>query len=795
MAQEVGSIYAKVDADLGGFNKGMKSVDRQLNQTSGKVRSGFGMMGKAAAIGGLAIAAGLGYGLKKAIQSANEHALALAQTEAAVKSTGGAANVTAKQILKFADAMEKKTGVDDLAIQRGQNLLLTFTNIHNEVGKGKDIFNQASVAVTDMSVALGQDAKASAIQLGKALNDPVKGISALSRVGVAFTADQKEMIKGMVAAGDVMGAQKVILAELTKEFGGSAEAAGKTLPGQLNILKAHLDDVAQKIGEKLVPALTSAVTYVSAHWGEISATAGRVFAAISAAAEPIVTSFKTNWPQIKAVAMDVFNSVREVVERVFRAVGPFVLTTVKGIAAGIRLHWGEIKQTVHNVMVAVEAVVTRVWPIVKTLIVTTVKVIGDTIRIVMALIRGDWGAAWGALKDLARDALTGVLTAVKQILTTLASVVWSLAKAVGRALVQGILDGLSGLGSAIKNKIEGTLSSVLHSINIPGLSPPAHAAAEAIGKPLGQGVIRGWIDGTVDLPQKMSDSLSAAIDRARGAIDAKRSSLSAAWSRLSGDALSAFDGIASVMKTKSEKLLAQMDMKEQLARLHQNLLDAKAALTEALAADDPAAKLAALRGVQDAENAILRDGLERQAAQERLQLDARNDYRRRHFEDALSALEKSMAKEGVSAGAAHKAILKLFDRFGVDFQASGAAQGSAFVKGLKESLEGAAAGSGALQGTITAAARSINFRPGGVQGIPELASGGEILQSGIAVVHKNETVVPAGKTGGGQTVNLVVNMPNYLGNRREAAKELLDELASMSRDGGALFSRTVGVTV
>src|SRR5258708_1908746 len=61
-------------------------------------------------------------------------------------------------------------------------------------------------------------------QLVKALNDPIHGVTSLMRVGVTFTAQQKEQIKTLVDTGHTMDAQKVILAELTKEFGGSAAA-------------------------------------------------------------------------------------------------------------------------------------------------------------------------------------------------------------------------------------------------------------------------------------------------------------------------------------------------------------------------------------------------------------------------------------------------------------------------------------------------------------------------------------------------------------------------------------------
>jgi hypothetical protein len=56
--------------------------------------------------------------------------------------------------------------------------------------------------------------------LGKALNDPIKGVTALQRVGVSFTKGQKDQIKSLEESGHHMQAQKVILRELNKEFVG-----------------------------------------------------------------------------------------------------------------------------------------------------------------------------------------------------------------------------------------------------------------------------------------------------------------------------------------------------------------------------------------------------------------------------------------------------------------------------------------------------------------------------------------------------------------------------------------------
>jgi hypothetical protein len=189
--------------------------------------------------------------LRDSVKEARESQKVNAQTAAVLKSTGNAAHITADQIGTLATSISNKTGIDDEAIQSSENMLLTFTNVRNEVGKGNDIFNQATQTVTDMSVALGTDAKSSAIQLGKALNDPIKGITALTRVGVTFTAEQKKQIETMVKSGNILGAQKVILGELSKEFGGSA-AAQATAGEKMATTWANFKEA---IGTKLLPVL------------------------------------------------------------------------------------------------------------------------------------------------------------------------------------------------------------------------------------------------------------------------------------------------------------------------------------------------------------------------------------------------------------------------------------------------------------------------------------------------------------------------------------------------------------
>ncbi|WP_327017228.1 hypothetical protein [Cryobacterium sp. MP_3.1] len=159
-----------------------------------------------------------------------------AQTDSALKATGAGAWTTRAKIDELAGSLENKTATEAESITMGANMLLTFKNVKNAAGEGNDVFDQSIGIMTDVSRAMGTDVAGGAIQLGKALNDPVAGISALSRVGVTFTEDQKAMIASLVDSGDVMGAQKVILAELNSEFGGAGAAYAETYAGKVDLV-------------------------------------------------------------------------------------------------------------------------------------------------------------------------------------------------------------------------------------------------------------------------------------------------------------------------------------------------------------------------------------------------------------------------------------------------------------------------------------------------------------------------------------------------------------------------------
>jgi hypothetical protein len=235
-------------------SKTLRNVSDEVDNTSGKLANLGSKISPAVTAAAASVVAGVGFALKGAFDAAVESQKISRETERVIKTTGAASWTTAEQVSGLAESLSNLTGADDELVQSTANLLLTFTNVRNEVGAGNDVFDQATGYALDLAAVMGTDASSAAVMLGKALNDPVRGMGKLTKAGVTFNEQQRDQIKTMSEAGDTLGAQKIILAELGKEFGGAAEAAQTPL----DQLKVKLGNLQEQIGATLVPIVSTA---------------------------------------------------------------------------------------------------------------------------------------------------------------------------------------------------------------------------------------------------------------------------------------------------------------------------------------------------------------------------------------------------------------------------------------------------------------------------------------------------------------------------------------------------------
>ena len=175
----------------------------------------------------------------------NTQEQAVSNVNAVLFATGNAVGKTSKQIQDAASDLQQATLYGDEAILNMNAVLLGFRSI-----KG-DQFDRVTESVLDMSTIMGTDLVSSANMLGKAMDAPTKGMTALSRVGFVFSEQDKELVKQLEDSGDMLGAQELILKEVEKAFGGAAKAAGETGSAIKIRLGNAIGDLNEQLGRSI----------------------------------------------------------------------------------------------------------------------------------------------------------------------------------------------------------------------------------------------------------------------------------------------------------------------------------------------------------------------------------------------------------------------------------------------------------------------------------------------------------------------------------------------------------------
>jgi hypothetical protein len=300
---------------LGEFKKLTNATKGAQNSLSGLQKKASGI---AKGIGRVVGALGLTLGFSAMVRGFNEATAAAEQAqvandriEAIAESMNEFGNQTAKvtkRIQDYADSQEFSLGVDADVIKATQAKLLTFRNLTKTAGELGGSFDRATKAAIDMAAAGFGSAESNATQLGKALNDPIKGITALNRAGIQFTEDQKALIQSLVDSGKMLEAQDIILQEIEAQVGGTAaatatassrmtlafgaiqEEVGKVLLPVLNRLSDWIVSTVPKI-QRFFAELTDPTTVMGASWNRMigvldntGAAFGRLMGTISGSA-------------------------------------------------------------------------------------------------------------------------------------------------------------------------------------------------------------------------------------------------------------------------------------------------------------------------------------------------------------------------------------------------------------------------------------------------------------------------------------------------------------------------------
>lgn len=515
-------LVVKYRSDTSDLDRGATGAKRSI----GDMAAGAESAGRRMSLGLTAPIALMG---ATALKSAAEAGQGQAQMAAMLKSTEGVSGHTAESLNGLAASLQKTSTFEDDAIVQGTNLLGTFTKIRNEAGAGNDVFDQTTKAMLNVSAAMGKDLQSSAIMVGKALNDPIKGATALGRAGVQLTETQKEQIESAVKQGRTMDAQKIILGELETQFGGVAEAQAKTPWGKSQQAANAMGNAMESLGMILGPIVQKLSGWLSGIAGALEGLSpgAKKFVvgllAVVAAVGPLLI--------IGAKLVMAFNTIRTAMAAMNLAflANPFVLL---GIAIAVLVvlvvkHWDTIKKVLLDGLRAImgffrgawdrlKAITRAVWSGIKSFlagiwnaIVGAAKAVWNGLvayfRTIFTIyttifakaweiIRKAVSAAWKAIVGAVRAGVSNVLGFVRDLpgrilgfLGDFGSLLWNAGKDLIGGLISGIKNALGSLWSLvgdIPGKIIGTVKDKL------GIGSPSRVFAE-IGRNTGEGLVLG----------------------------------------------------------------------------------------------------------------------------------------------------------------------------------------------------------------------------------------------------------------------------------------------------------------
>ena len=239
---------------------------------------------------------------------------------------GTATEKVTTRLKELANETARKTGIDQNQIKQAQATLLTFKNLAGTAGVVGSSFDRATQAAVDLAAAGFGTVETNAVQLGKALNDPISGLSALSRSGITFTEQQKELIKTLVESGNTFAAQDMILAAIEEQVGGTAEATANAS----DKMRVAFSQLQERLGEKLLPLLERLATFF----------VDKLLPALERGYNVAIPRFESAWKSISSTLGPIISRLRDeltpIVERIvkFMKENTAVVKTFLAVLAG-----------------------------------------------------------------------------------------------------------------------------------------------------------------------------------------------------------------------------------------------------------------------------------------------------------------------------------------------------------------------------------------------------------------------------------------------------------------------------
>ena len=507
MAGRTLTVYLAVDS---------RSAARNVETFGSKLKG----MGKLLVAGG--IAAGI-YGLARGFQALTEYISdSIGAAEKAESANARLDNVLSQmgfsdasaRLKEYAEALQFQIAVEDETIKAVQTKLATFGELTKTVGEAGGAFDRATLAALDLAAAGFGSAESNAVQLGKALQDPVKGLTSLGRAGVTFTDAERDRIATLVESNRIGEAQAVVLDAIEKQVGGTAAATADAS----DKMGLAWQEIQEEIGSALLPAFQDLTAWV---------------------VEDLVPAFREWWddagPKVTKAVEDLWswitNDLMPALENMWETMQRDLFPVMRDLADLFSDLFGDVMDFVNSLGDTGEASddtgesLSWLSGIVQGLgyYVGWIKTVWTALATYLRFVIGVWKAMWTAIQ-VVWDWIQNLHNAFVDLVTylrNLYSELWN----IGRQIIDGLLGGLKAawdtLSSWWNNSVGGLISGAK---SILGIQSPSRVFAE-----IGGDVVDGFriglqgLDGVSDeVAEKLGNLVDQSVDRLNGfAADAK----------------------------------------------------------------------------------------------------------------------------------------------------------------------------------------------------------------------------------------------------------------------------------
>jgi phage-related protein len=458
MAEKSRTLKLSILGDVDQLKKSLSSGSNEVQSFGSKVGD-FGK--KAAAAFAVAAVAAAAFALKfakDAIVAGEAAATANARIEQINKSMGlfgDSVAVVSDRLIDYAEKTARATGIDTNSIKATQAKLLTFKELALTAGEVGGEFDRATKAAIDLASAGFGTAETNAVQLGKALNDPIKGLTSLAKSGVTFTTQEKERIKVLVESNKIGEAQALILAAIETQVGGTAEATANAT----DKMKIGFQQVSEKVGIALLPILEKLTNFLL----------DKLFPAFETYILPIVEKITA-----------AFSSQNGGLGKTVSNLASTLKSTFLPIWEGVKSAFDKVKATVIENKDEFQAffdVVKAAAPIIGKVIGAAFNVAGTVASTVLNLISN----VLGALKTIINTAIDGINLVIRGLNLIkpgpdIASI-GKIGSSTGSSSTGGISVPLASLPTGFKPA--GTISTIPTPTPTPTPTPVASVAASA----------------------------------------------------------------------------------------------------------------------------------------------------------------------------------------------------------------------------------------------------------------------------------------------------------------------------